>query len=74
MKVTRPQSAAPNNGALTVEQRAEGERNLVRLLGIAKRQGVPAAIEELRRIQEEKRKAQNSRSASPASPQTSSSE
>jgi hypothetical protein len=64
MEATKPQSATLGSSALTREQRAEGERTLVRMLGIAKRQGVPAAIGELRRMQEEKRaKAQNSPAA-----------
>jgi hypothetical protein len=68
MNATRPQSAEPENAELTPEQRREGERNLARLLVIAKKQGVPVAIQELQRLREEKRKAQNSqRDATPAS-------
>jgi len=55
MKAVKPQSGEQNNGALTLEQRAEGERNLVRSLVIAKKQGVSAAIEDLRRMRAEKR-------------------
>jgi hypothetical protein len=54
MKVSKPQSEAQDNAPLTVEQRAEGERNLVRLLGIAKRQGVEAALEEWDRMMDAK--------------------
>ena len=65
MNATRPQSEEPENAELTPEQRREGERNLARLLVIAKRQGVPAAMEEFDRVLAEKKraKAQNSPAA-----------
>jgi len=55
MRTEEAQSAEPKATDLTPEQRREGERNLARLVVIAKKQGVPAAIEELHRIRTEKR-------------------
>jgi len=66
MKVIEPQSEQRNSNALTVEQRAEGERNLVRLLGIAKRQGVPAAMQEWDRMMDEMEAAKAKDHNSPA--------
>ncbi len=64
MKTAERQFAEPKGTDLTPEQRREGERNLAHLLIVAHDQGVPAAIEELRRLRAEKRaKGQNSPAA-----------
>jgi hypothetical protein len=64
MKTAEPPSEKLKGVPLTPEQRREGEKNMAHLLIVAHDQGVPAAIEELRRLRAEKRaKAQNSPAA-----------
>ena len=59
MSASRARSARPRRG-LTAAEQGKREKNLAHLLIIAHREGVPAAIQELRRMRGEKRKAQNS--------------
>jgi hypothetical protein len=54
MKPAAPPFAPPEKDTFTAEQRRTGERNLARLLVIAKRQGVPIAMEEYRKLLAEK--------------------
>ena len=64
MRATKTRSAEQKGAPLTPEQRREGERNLARLLVIAKKQGVPVAMKEWdRMLAEKKAKAQNSPAA-----------
>ena len=50
MSASTARSTGQKGAALTPEQRREGERNLARLLVIAKRQSVAAALEEWDRM------------------------
>lgn len=63
MRSSRTPSAGPAARAarLTPAEQGMREKNLAHLLIVAHREGVPAAIQELRRMREEKRtKAQSS--------------